>query len=324
MPRTLLLLSFWASSTFGAVQISDEAIYARMCDASAGIALSTNIFVAADDESNRLRTYSRSRPGIPIHELPLGGFLQIGKGNPEIDVEGAAQVGDVVYWITSHGRNRDGEVRPSRRRFFATRITGQDDPRLELIGRPYANLLRDLTADPQFSHLELDEAAGKAPKKKGALNIEGLCTRPDGTLLIAFRNPVPGKKALLIPLLNPAELVKGGNVRPKFGAPIRLDLDGNGIRDLVQRDGKYYMIAGARDGGHDFQLYRWDGAGEAALLHEWKARSFNPEAILSMPGRADEFLILSDDGSVKAGGMECKELPEASRRFRAVLLKIQG
>jgi hypothetical protein len=182
-----------------------------------------------------------------------------------------------------------------------------------------------LITDPQFAQFELDEAAGKAPKKKNALNIEGLCARPDGTLLIAFRNPVPKKKALLIPLLNPAELVQPGRIaRPKFGPAIQLELDGNGVRDLVQQGGNYFMIAGARDGGHEFQLYRWDGSAAPELLHQWEARTFNPEAILSMPGRANEFLFLSDDGSLKTGGTPCKEFPEGSRRFRSVLLKIDG
>ena len=324
MWRTVFALAFSAASIFPAAQLSQETVFARMCDASAGIALSPTIFVAADDESNQLRTYSTLKPGPPIHELELSAFLQIGKGKPEIDVEGAARVGDMVYWITSHGRNKDGEVRLSRQRFFATRITGKDQPRLEITGRPYGNLLRDLVNDPQLAGFELEDASEKAPKKKNALNIEGLCARADGSLLIAFRNPVPRKQALLIPLLNPAELVKGGGARAKFGPAITLSLDGNGVRDLVQQDGKYYMIAGARDGGKDFQLYRWDGSSSPEMLHQWEARTFNPEAILSVPGKTDEFLILSDDGSIKTAGQECKTFPEASRRFRAVRLKIQG
>jgi hypothetical protein len=319
------VIIFWAVSALGAVDISEETIFLRMCSASAGVSLSTNIFVAADDESNRLRTYSREKPGVPIYQLELGSFLQIGKGNSVIDLEGAARVGDTVYWITSHARNRDGEERPTRQRFFATKVSGAEQPRLEPMGRAYGNLLRDLIAEPRFQEFELIEAAKKAPNKKGALNIEGLCARPDGSLLIAFRNPIPNKKALLIPLLNPGELVQGANganVTAKFGEAIQLSLDGNGVRDMVQRDGEYYIIAGARDGGKDAQLYRWDGAGAPVLLHGWEARTFNPEAIMSVPGRAHEFLILSDDGSIKTGGKECKDMPEASRQFRSVLVKI--
>jgi hypothetical protein len=322
MPRMLVFCLLWllcGVGTFGAVQVAEETIFTRMCSASAGVALSPDIFVVADDEINRLRTYSRAKPGIPIHELDLSAFLQVGKGNPEIDLEGAAQIGDVVYWITSHGRNRDGEIRPSRQRFFATKVSGE---RLELTGKPYANLLNDLIAEESFRDFGLREAAEKAPNKKGGLNVEGLCARPDGTLLIAFRNPVPKKKALLIPLLNPAELVQGGNARAKFGPAIHLPMNDNGVRDMVQRDGQYYIIAGARDGGHATQLYRWDGAGAPLLLHRWEAKTFNPEAILIVPGKVNEFLILSDDGSLKTAGQECKDLPETSRRFRTVVLRV--
>jgi hypothetical protein len=319
MPRTLLIFLFCGLSAFGAVQLAEETIFTRMCSASAGVALSSDIFVVADDESNRLRTYSRAQPGIPIHELELNGFLQTGKGKPEIDLEGAAQVGDVIYWISSHGRNRDGEIRPSRQRFFATQLKGE---RLEPAGQPYPNLLNDLVDDQNFSAFGLREAAEKAPNKKGGLNIEGLCARPDGSLLIAFRNPVPKKKALLIPLLNPAELVHNSTARAKFGPAIQLALGENGVRDMVQRDGKYYIIAGARDGGHDSQLYCWDGASAPALLHAWQARTFNPEAILNLPGQPDKFIVLSDDGGLKTAGKECKDLPETSRRFRSVVVNL--
>jgi len=321
MLRSLVIWLLSAGSAFGAAHVWNEATYARMCSASAGVALTPDHFVVADDESNRLRTYSRSKPGLPIHELDLRGFLQVGKGNPEIDLEGAAQVDDVVYWISSHGRNRDAEVRPSRQRFFATKINGE---RLQPAGKPYANLLNDLIAEESLLEFGLEAAAQKAPNKKGGLNIEGLCARPDGTLLIAFRNPVPKKKALLIPLLNPEELVAGGNARAKFGPAIQLSLDEYGARDLVQRDGVYYIIAGARDGGHDTKLFRWDGASNPVLLHEWQARTFNPEAILSIPGKPNEFTILSDDGGVKIAGLECKDLPEANRNFRSVLLRVEN
>ncbi|MGZ8938851.1 MAG: hypothetical protein ACXW32_06530, partial [Limisphaerales bacterium] len=95
------------------------------------------------------------------------------------------------------------------------------------------------------------------------------------------------------------------------------------VRDIVQQDGQYYILAGARDGGKDSQLYLWDGSTEPVLLHEWEPQTFNPEAILSVPGRAGEFLILSDDGSIKTGGKECKDMPEVSRQFRSVLMRIQ-
>jgi hypothetical protein len=293
-----------------------------MCDASAGFALTDDLFVAADDESNELRTYSRSRPGHPVAKLDLRRFLLIGAGDPESDVEGSAQVGDIVYWITSHGRNKDGKFRPARQRFFATRLNQTGQPRLELVGNLYAGLLRDLQFDPQLKPFNLSRASTLPPKDKGALNIEGLCSRPDGSLLIAFRNPIPDKKALLVPLLNPAELVAGRGARAKFGPPIQLDFHGNGIRDLLQYNGTYYIIAGARNGKDDFQLYSWNGTEAPAMLHDWKG-SFNPEAVVAVPGHPNQLIILSDDGSRKTRGTPCKMLPEAQRKFRTVLLTLE-
>ena len=51
---------------------------------------------------------------------------------PESDLEGAANLADRIYWITSHGRNREGEARESRHRFFATTYHVNASGRIEL------------------------------------------------------------------------------------------------------------------------------------------------------------------------------------------------
>ena len=318
------IVAIWILTTcaFSEVKFSEPTTFFGMCDASAGFALTDDLFIAADDESNELRTYSRSRPGHPVSKLDLRSFLLIGHGDPETDIEGSAQVGDTVYWITSHARNKDGKPRPARQRFFATQISKTGQPTLQPAGKLYAGLLRDLSFDPQLKQFGLYGASQLAPKDKGALNIEGLCSRPDGSLLIAFRNPVPNKKALLVPLLNPAELIAGKGVRAKFGPPIQLDFGGNGIRDLMQQNGTYYIIAGAHNGRNDFQLYSWNGTEAPKMLHDWKG-SFNPEAVVAVPGEPNKLIILSDDGSRKTKGTTCKMLPEAKRRFRTVILTLE-
>ena len=45
------------------------------------------------------------------------------------------------------------------------------------------------------------------------MNIEGLCPTPEGELLIGFRNPIPGERALIVPLKNPGELIEGKPAR---------------------------------------------------------------------------------------------------------------
>jgi hypothetical protein len=303
------------------VKFAGETQFSGACDASAGAAITDDLFVAADDETNHLRIYSRSQGGAPVFQLPLDRFLRVDRHEPEADIEGAARVGEVIYWIGSHGRNQKGEVRASRQRFFATRIVSTDSPRIEPLGSGYDGLLPDFENAPQLEKFDLEEASELAPKEKNALNIEGLCARPDGSLLIGFRNPVPKKKALLVPLLNPAELVNGKDAHAKFGKAIRLDLEGRGIRDIVQRDGSYFIIAGAFDSGNRFELYRWDGQQSITLLHRWEKHSFNPEAILALPGKA--LFVLSDESS-KHGVLSCKDLPASSRSFRGVLAQTEN
>jgi serine/threonine protein phosphatase PrpC len=92
-----------------------------MCDASAAVALDADHFVVANDERNTLRIYKRGQPD-PVNSVELSTFLGTNE-KKESDLEGAARIGTRVYWISSHGRNKDGELQERRRRFFATEIT---------------------------------------------------------------------------------------------------------------------------------------------------------------------------------------------------------
>src|SRR5205823_3592182 len=143
----------------------------------------------------------------------------------ESDLEGAAKIGNRAFWISSHGRNKDGKFRPNRDRFFATDIKlVNGEVTLAPVGRPYKTWLDDLIGDPRFAAFHFAGAATHAPKASGGLNIEGLSATSEGHLLIGFRNPIPKGKALLIPLVNPNDVIAGK--RPVFGSAIQLDLGG--------------------------------------------------------------------------------------------------
>ncbi len=109
--------------------------YRGLCDASAAVALDAEHFVVAGDEDNTLRIFRRSvadAVGTPA----LADFL--GTGKRESDIEGAARVGNRIYWIASNGRNKDGKERSERYRFFATDIRpGTTPPALVPAARPY-------------------------------------------------------------------------------------------------------------------------------------------------------------------------------------------
>jgi hypothetical protein len=299
--------------------VSLPTIYFGMCDASAGVALATNVFAVANDEDNVVRLYQIDRTNGPVGGVDLSSFLRVDRGWPETDLEGAAWIGDWIFWIGSHGRNHDGKARLSRQRLFATRMMRTNGiVRLVPVGKPYMNLLSDLVHEPRLSPYRLATASRLPPKARGALNIEGLCATPNTNLLIGFRNPIPQGRALLVPLRNPFEVVAGRPAR--FGDPILLDLGGQGIRDIGFWQGHYIIIAGAFDGSSHSRLYFWNGDEAAPKRVEGvHLKGINPEAVVVYPQNNDAFQLLSDDGTMLINGVDCKKLSNPmQRRFRSV------
>jgi hypothetical protein len=318
-----LLLLFGATALIAAddavapVHISEPLRHFGCCDASAGVAVSSNLFIVANDEDNLLRVYRRDVSGPPVQSFWAGAFLHVDPKKPETDLEAAVAVGDRIYWMTSHGRNREGEARESRHRFFATRFRVDEKGSVELkaIGQPYTRLLPDLVSEPRLAKFNLNAGSMRAPKEPGGLNIEGLCAMTNGELLIGFRNPVPNDRALLVPLKNPADTI--GGKRAQLGDPILLDLGGRGVRDIERVGNRFMIIAGPFDGKGHFHLYEWSGPGAAPhKIPETHFRDMNPEALVIYPGStSNEFQILSDDGTRKMAGEDCKKVVDPTRKW---------
>jgi len=234
-----------------------------------------------------------------------------------MDLEGAARLGNAVYWIASHGRNASGKFAPNRHRFFALEIPDALPPLgVRRLGLVITNLVDAMAADERLARFQLNAAARRAPKARGGLSIEALTATPEGTLLIGFRNPIPEGRALLVPLLNPNGML--ADESPQFGDALLLDLGGYGLRGMASTLNGYYLIAGSADGAGKSALFFWSGG--TNVPERVSAIGFdglNPEAIcFPDPSDHTECLILSDDGARKLGGMDCKDLPESERRFR--------
>ncbi|WP_338762454.1 DUF3616 domain-containing protein [Massilia sp. METH4] len=284
----------------------------RICDASAAVPLDDAHFLAADDESNVLHVY-RYDAGPPVRECDLTAFLETEDAG-EADIEGAAELGERIWWITSHGCDRKGRPSATRRQLFATDRQGRP------VGKPYRRLLDDLTGHPLLAHFDLGKAARKAPKDPGGLCIEGLAATPGGGLLVGFRNPIPHGWALLVPLADPAPLLEGGGARAVIGAPILLDLQGHGIRAIEWHGDAYFIAAGPPAGGDDYALYRWSGrAGEQPVPIDVPGLAgLHPESLFF--DARGTMHVLSDDGKAQPGGRKCKELAPEERTFRRLSL----
>lgn len=206
-------------------------VFTETCDAPAAVAANDDLFIVASDEDNILRCYRLTQPGKPVETFNLNSIPFAKKKSPEMDIEAAARLDLHIFWITSHGRKANGEDAPNRRLLFALELTETSGKvTLKPAGSVHKDLIADLSADLRFARFRPAEAAAHAPKSPDALNIEALSGTPSGHLLIGFRNPIPEGKALLVPLLNPNEVIAGQS--PRFGDPILMDLGGLGLRGM--------------------------------------------------------------------------------------------
>ncbi len=305
-------------------------MYYGMSDASAAVALSEDMFVVADDEDNVLRVYKTTQPS-PVFSYDLTSFLDIEPEHPEADIEGAAMLDDTIYWITSHGRNADGEMCPNRYRLFAVKVKIQNrNVTIEPVGSPCRTLVQSLLKAENMRSLGLDratqfDAAGLtkrqrenlAPKENG-LNIEALCASADGNMLyIGLRNPRPDSKAIVVPLNNPKQVLEGRKP-PVFADPILLDLKGFGIRSMEYSPfhKAFFLIAGPHnDKPAEFVLYRWSGRkDEPPQVVRSINSDFTPEALVPFKN-SPKLLLLSDDGSLVV------DISDVSECIQGTLLK---
>jgi hypothetical protein len=274
-------------------------------DGSAGVDVGGGFFVGATDEDNTFRLYDVNG-GCSPKTLDVGveAAVKCALGLEKIkecDIEGAAKIGDLIFWIGSHGRNKDAEEKKERQVLFATKLSGVGkDAKLEITGKVYTQLVDDLLKDSALAPFDLAKAATLAPKAEGGLSIESLAADA-GKLWIGFRNPKSkAKEALLVPLLNPTEIIKKG-ARAQFGDPLLLKLGELGVRDMVALDDGFLIIAGD-------SVDRFEPGAKPSRVFSWKPGTdpkdigvdfddLNPEAIMIMgDGDKARILILSDDG----------------------------
>lgn len=288
-----------------------DVTFTGMCDASGAVALGPSSFVVADDESGVLRVYDVDRGGAPtatfdVSEAVLPATLRDRVvATDEIDIEGAARIGDVAYWIASHSRRKNGDEAPARSRFFATTAPANGEP-IRVLGTTDA-LLAAIVTDPRLRSLAV--ATSLAPIK-GGVNIEGLAPRSEGGVWIGFRSPLIDGKAVLLGLENPREMIAGAP--PELTAPVLLPLDGLGIRAMTQHRGRNVVVAGDAIHARASTVYTWDVTGVRAVAGP-DLTQFNAEAFVSYDAR-DRVMLLSDDGSVVVDGTECKRLANPSKR----------
>ncbi|PSB04594.1 DUF3616 domain-containing protein [Merismopedia glauca] len=318
--------------------IEKELQHYGICDASGAVPIDENRFIVANDEDKKdifLRVYDSNNSGKWLEKIRINDYFTNNPEGDEVDLEAGTQIGDIFYWITSHGRNKKTKRKEERHQFFANEITKPEKLILKQVGKSYTQLvLKDmLEEDSRFEDYKLKEAETLAPKAEGGLNIEGLTATPTGELLIGFRNPIPQGKALLIPLKNPRDLLQENDdtVKASFGNPIELDLGGLGIRSIEywKEYQIYLIVAGAYDTSDKFGLYSWSGNDrEPPIKIELPnlPSQFKPESVLFYPQKPNHLQLLSDDGSIaRVNNTQCKDIKDEDspeKYFRSLWIKV--
>jgi hypothetical protein len=290
------------------------------CDASAIAPVSnSNDFVFAVDENDTLRRWIAPDTYPPAGGEDAGqveewldltkavkstggidGNMPLDKKKPEMDLEGAAQIGDQVFWIGSNGLNKSGKYRPNRMIFLATNVptagsdgalsgtprdlfpaliranakgkvserqpwlSASDFAAWEAIPRLFGVAPAGWTTQPAKDRFSLSNKIVGVPPKSGGFNIEGLAA--DGNeLLIGLRSPVTNGRAWILRLANPAEIVADPTAAPQISIDDRPDLgDNRGIRAMTESNGDYWLVGGPIDA-----VGEANGLGPTFALFDW-------------------------------------------------------
>jgi len=260
--------------------------------------------VAEDEKDHPLSLVTIGADGTVKTAALTAGLLQMFSSFWKLDdLEGlAADRAGLVYAITSHSRDDDGDKKESREKLVRFRVDGDRvvDPKV-VVG-----LKRALTT----RHPVLAAAAKiRDVKDSGGFNIEGLDFSPDQQrLLIGFRSPLRDGRALIASVENPSAIFESDEA-PRIAPRLEeLDLGGHGIRGLsyVPALGEYLVIGGptSREPAA-FDLWRWSGEPGAPALRVTVPglRGFEKAEGVSAAhiGGVERIMVVSDDGNREAG-----------------------
>lgn len=315
--------------------------YMQTCDGSFGVAIDDTHFLDGNDENQGIRLYTRGANAAPLKTIEISGALGLSSSD-EVDLEDAAKIGNRIYAISSHGRDKNGNLERQRYRFFAMDLGGSS-PNITLTVPGYTTTLLDQMlsasnwATPNSSVISTLHAAANlsqgtdanlAPKVNGT-NIEGLTWAPTASrpnqLLIGFRNPTQGSSAIIVSLLNADAVLTGATA--SFGEATLLDLGGLRVRGMTWSPlhQAVLILGGPKDAGGPFRLYKWSGVSTdpaIAVQDITNAPSDSgPEAIVVYPNTRD-VQVLFDQGDHLISGTVCKDKGTSSQYFSDVIVHV--
>ncbi len=166
------------------------------------------------------------------------------------DLEAITSSENIVYAITSHSLNKSHQRKASREKLI---MFTYDDGKMKDF-YIYDSLKEDL-----FKNYKSFFTNSIFATKD--ISIEGLSMdHKNETLLVGLKSPVIEGKAIIIGIENAKEVTLGKE-KPRFSKPIKLNLNGLGIRGMSYdstKDGYWIIAGGSNERNFNFQLWFWD------------------------------------------------------------------
>ena len=315
--------------------------YQQTCDGSLGVMLDATHFLDGNDEEQGMRVYTRGSNAAPLKTIDISSKIGVSTSD-ESDLEDAARVGNRIYVVSSHGRDKNGNLERPRYRFFAMDVSGTV-PNISLTVPGYSSTLLDnllvasnwTTPNPSViaslnaaASLGDSRDANLAPKVNGT-NLEGLAWVPTAArpkqLIFGFRNPSQGNDAILVSLLNADAVLTGATA--KFGEAILLDLGGLRVRAMTWSPLHHavLLLAGPKAAGGPFRLFKWSGAATDAAVAVQDITNAptdsGPEAIIVYDNTRD-VQVLFDQGDHLISGKICKDVSASAQFFSDVIVHV--
>jgi hypothetical protein len=183
--------------------------------------------------------------------------LKLGAEGTEVDLEGLAGQGDVLYAVGSHSLARkqpdaDKSYQKNRLRIMEVNEDANRDQlfRLKLDAEGQLAKKDSINLRPLVLQHSLLRPFARLPSKENGIDIEGVAA-DNGTLYFGFRGPV--LRGNYVPIVA-LEYDRPDDYRLLF-----VDLAGRGIRDLAAVAGGLLVLAGpVGDGDGSHELYFWN------------------------------------------------------------------
>jgi len=309
--NSIFVIAF-ASSIANASAPEATTWHTGMSDASDAIAIDSSYYISGDDELNQLNVYSRYNSGLPLVIYDFSSQLALpNPSKPEVDLEAATRSfvnPNKLFWLGSMSNGKAPfDNKPNRNRLFATTVTGTGAATAFTFSG-YCDLKNQILAwgDANGYDFTASAAAGHDSKSIDGFAAESMVFGPDSTTLyIGMRAPmVPTgtrNKAVIVPIINFETWFNNGATsgNPTFGAPIELNLGGNGFRDLIRlSNGTYIIVSGGSAYDGNSVLYKWTGYAIDApvAISSSMNGAINMEGAMQIGSSLNQIQIICDGG----------------------------